>query len=293
MNVLKRTWQDEKWYILFLVPGLCLFILALVIPLGMGVKYSFTNWDGVSKTLHYIGWDNYAHALQDSDFWGALGNTFKYAIILTLLVNVIALLLALVLDSFLKFRNLFRTIFYLPTVISVVLAGFIWSYNYSKGFPNLFKLIGVDGIMSPLGNPGYALWGVIIIAVWQGIGTPMIIYIAGLQSIPKELLESAEIDGAGIRYKFWHVTLPFLAPSVTINMVLGLTGALKVFDLIYVTTNGGPGFSTEVLTTFIYRVSFNSLKAGYGTALSMMFFVLLVLVTLIQIMIFRRREMKL
>jgi raffinose/stachyose/melibiose transport system permease protein len=293
MNALKRTWREERWYILFMIPGICLFMLALVIPLGMGVKYSFTNWDGVSQTLHYIGLDNYIQAFQDDDFWEALGNTFRYAIILTLLVNLISLLLALVLDSFLKFRNFFRTIFYLPTVISVVLAGFIWSYNYSQGFPKLFELIGIKDIMSPLGNPAYALLGVIIIAVWQGIGTPMIIYIAGLQSIPSELLESAEMDGATVWNKFWRVTLPLLAPSVTINMVLGLTGTLKVFDLIYVTTKGGPGFSTEVLTTFIYRVSFGSQKAGYGTALSIMFFTILVLVTLIQLFIFRRKEVEL
>ncbi|MFD0693576.1 carbohydrate ABC transporter permease [Paenibacillus sp. GCM10027628] len=293
MKVLKRTWRAESWYILFVIPGLCLFLFAVVLPLAMGVKYSFTDWDGVSQTLHYIGWDNYVHAIKDSDFWRSLSNTFKYAIILTFLVNLLSLLLALVLDSFLKFRNLFRTIFFLPSVISIVLSGFVWSYNYSKGVPNLFKLFGVESVTSPLGHPNYALWGIIAIAVWQGIGTPMIIYIAGLQNIPSELVESAEIDGAGILHTFWHVTLPLIAPSITINMVLVLTGALKVFDLVYVTTNGGPGFSTDVLSIYIYRASFASHKGGYGTALSMIFFIILVLVTMIQLQIFRKREVEL
>ncbi|GGI44503.1 sugar ABC transporter permease [Paenibacillus marchantiophytorum] len=292
MKSLKRTWQLESWYILFVLPGLLLFLFAVVVPLAMGFKYSFTNWDGLSDKFRYIGWDNYVHAVTDSDFWRALINTFKYAIILTLLVNVIALLLALVLDQFLKFRNIFRTIFFLPSVISIVLSGFIWSYNYSKGLPNLFHLFGNDNVTSPLGNPSYALWGIIVIAVWQGIGTPMIIFIAGLQNIPAELVESAKMDGAGVLHTFRHVTLPLIAPSVTINMVLVLTGALKVFDLVYVTTNGGPAFSTDVLSTFIYRASFTSLKGGYATALSMIFFLILVVVTLVQLQIFRKKEVE-
>lgn len=293
MKALKRLWKIESWYVLFTLPGLCLFIFALVIPLAMGIKYSFTDWDGVSTTLNYTGWDNYVQAIGDSDFWRALTNTFKYAIILTILVNSISLLLAMLLDSFLKFKNVFRTIFFLPGVISIVLSGFIWSYNYSKGLPNLLKLVGIDGVTSPLGNPSYALWGIIVVAVWQGVGTPMIIFIAGLQNIPSELIESAKMDGAGVRHTFWYITLPLIAPSITINMVLVLTGALKVFDLVYVTTNGGPGFSTDVLTTYIYRASFASLKGGYGTALSMIFFILLVVVTLIQIKIFRKKEVEL
>ncbi|MDB5052743.1 MAG: binding-protein-dependent transport system inner rane component [Bacilli bacterium] len=293
MKAFKRIWRAEAWFVLFTIPGLALFILAVVLPLIFGVKYSFTNWDGVSNKLKYIGWDNYTHALDDPQFWGALTHTFKFAIILTILVNVISLLFALVLDSFLKFRNLFRTIFFLPSVISVVLSGFIWSNNYSKGLPNLMKFFGFDNVTSPLGNPDYALWGLIIIAVWQGIGAPMIIYIAGLQNIPGELLESAEIDGAGTIYKFWHVTLPLIAPSITINALLVLTGSLKVFDLVYITTRGGPGFSTEVLSTFIYRVAYISFQGGYGAALSMIFFLVLVLVTLIQLGIFRRREVEL
>lgn len=121
----------------------------------------------------------------------------------------------------------------------------------------------------------------------------MIIYIAGLQGVPGELLESARIDGANTTRTFWHITLPLIAPSITINMLLVLTGALKVFDLVYVTTQGGPAFSTEVITTYIFKISFSSFQAGYGTALSMIFFLILVIVTVVQISIFRRREVDL
>ncbi|QGQ99863.1 sugar ABC transporter permease [Paenibacillus psychroresistens] len=292
MKAIKRLWKAEAWFVLFTIPGIALFCLAVVIPLILGAKYSFTNWDGVSNVLHYIGWKNYDHVINDPQFWGALGHTFKFAIILTLLVNVISLLLALVLDSYLKFRTIFRTIFYLPTIISVVLAAFIWNNNYSKALPSLFAFFGYDDMTSPLGNPDYALFGLIIIAVWQSIGTPMIIYIAGLQNIPPELLESAEIDGAGTMYKFWHVTFPLIAPSVTINAILTLTGSLKIFDLVYIATKGGPGFSTEVLSTYIYRVAYTSFQGGYGAALSMVFFVVLVLVTIVQLLILRKREVE-
>ncbi|MFC4809801.1 carbohydrate ABC transporter permease [Paenibacillus sp. GCM10023250] len=292
MQALRQSFKREMWYVLFLVPGLLLFTFAVIVPLVTGARYSFSSWDGISSKLTYVGWDNYVNAVQDASLWTALGNTFKYAIIMTIIVNVISLLFALLLDSYLPLRNLFRTMFFLPSVLSVVLAGYIWSYNYSQGFPKLFAALGLD-VTSPLGNPHYALFGLIVVAVWQGIGPPMIIYIAGLQGIPGELLESAKIDGAGAFRAFRNVTLPLLAPSITINMLLTLTGALKVFDLVYVTTNGGPRFSTEVITTFIYKTAFSSFKAGYGMAMSMIFFAVLVIVTVVQVSIFRRREVDL
>ncbi|MBO7748759.1 sugar ABC transporter permease [Paenibacillus sp. MWE-103] len=292
MQALRKSFKREMWYVLFLVPGLLLFTFAVIVPLVTGARYSFSSWDGISSKLTYVGWDNYVNAVQDASLWTALGNTFKYAIIMTVIVNVISLLFALLLDSYLPLRNLFRTMFFLPSVLSVVLAGYIWSYNYSQGFPKLFAALGMD-VTSPLGNPHYALFGLIVVAVWQGIGPPMIIYIAGLQGIPGELLESAKIDGAGAFRAFRNVTLPLLAPSITINMLLTLTGALKVFDLVYVTTNGGPSFSTEVITTFIYKTAFSSFKAGYGMAMSMIFFAVLVIVTVVQVSIFRRREVDL
>ncbi|MDQ6421659.1 sugar ABC transporter permease [Paenibacillus sp. LHD-117] len=292
MRNLARGLRREMWYLLFLVPGVLLFTFAVIVPFATGIRYSFTDWDGVARTLTYTGIENYVNAMQDSDLWTVLGNTFKYAIILTILVNLFAILFALLLDAYLPMRNLFRTIFFLPGVISVVLAGFIWSYNYSQGFPKLLSYVGIDAT-SPLGNPDHALIGLIIVAVWQGVGTPMIIYIAGLQNIPAELVESARIDGAGVFRVFRSVTLPLLAPSVTINMLLVLTGSLKVFDLVYVTTNGGPGFATEVISTFIYKNAFASFKAGYGMALSTIFFVILVIVTVVQVSIFRKREVEL
>jgi len=291
MGKLQRAIRKEMWYLLFILPGICLFILAVIIPLVMGARYSFTNWDGVSNTFAYVGWDNYVKAYNDPDFWASLWNTFKYAFILTLLVNVVSLGLALVLDTFLPMRNLFRTIFFLPSVISIVLSGFIWSYNYSTGIPTLLGYFGIDA-SSPLGNPDYALFGLILVALWQGIGSPMIIYIAGLQGVPSELNESAKIDGANTWQAFRHITLPLLAPSITINLLLVLTGSLKVFDLVYVTTGGGPGFSTEVVSTYIYRTSFSSFQGGYGVALSMMFFLILVIVTVVQMTISRRREVE-
>jgi len=291
MGNLKRSMRKEMWYLLFILPGISLFVLAVIIPLVMGARYSFTNWDGVSNSFALIGWDNYVQAYHDPDFWGALWNTFKYAFILTLLVNAFSLLFALVLDTFIPFRNFFRTIFFLPSVISIVLSGFIWSYNYSTGIPNLLSRFGLD-VSSPLGNPDYALFGLILVALWQGIGSPMIIYIAGLQGIPHELTESARIDGAGPAKTFRHITLPLLAPAVTINLLLVLTGSLKVFDLVYVTTKGGPGFATEVVSTFIYRTSFSSFKGGYGMALSMMFFLIMVIITIVQMSISRRREVE-
>jgi ABC-type sugar transport system permease subunit len=289
MENVKRLIRGEMWYVLFLLPGFCLFLFAVVVPLAMGARYSFTNWDGVSPTLHYIGWDNYVQAVRDSDLWGSLVNTFKYALMVTVLVNVISLLLAVLLDSYLKFRNFFRTIFFLPVAISTVLSAYIWSYNYSTGLPKLLGMFGID-MTSPLGDPAQAMAALIVISVWQGIGAPMIIYIAGLQGIPDDLTESAQIDGASNWQAFRHITLPLLAPSVTINLLLVLTGSLKVFDLVFLTTGGGPANSTDVISTFIFQASFKSAKAGYGTALSMIFFLILVIVTIVQLSIFKRRE---
>jgi raffinose/stachyose/melibiose transport system permease protein len=292
MAALAARFKKEIWYVLFLVPGLALFCLSLLIPLFLGIGYSFTNWDGVSPTQGWVGPDNYTAALGDPDLWTTLGNTFQYAIVLTVLANTAALILALVLDARVRFRNVFRAVFFLPGVLSVVLAAFVWNYNYSFGLSSLGQSMGFDW-GSPLGNPDTALMGLILIALWQGLGSPMLIYIAGLQGIPGEMIEAATMDGAGRWRLLTRIKLPLIAPAVTINMVLVLTGALKVFDLVFVTTNGGPAFATQVMSTYIYRTAFTSQRGGYGMALSMIFFVVLLAVTVLQLAIFRRKEIDL
>lgn len=290
---LKNRTKRELWYFIFVLPALIMFIFAVVIPLIQGFYYSFTNWDGVSRTYNYIGMRNFINLIHDKNFYITLINTLKFAILATILENILGLLLALVLDTSIKGKHFFRTLFFLPTVITPILAGFIWSRIYDSAIPKLFSIFGINDILSPLGNAKLALYGVVLIQIWLGAGFAMIIYIAGLQGIPGELLESSRVDGANTLQQIWSIKLPLLAPAITINFVSIAIQCLKIFDIVFVATSGGPGYSTETIAMLIYQRAFGDNIAGYSTAIGVVFFFIILFVSLIQIVVLRKREVEL
>jgi ABC-type sugar transport system permease subunit len=274
-----------------------LFITFIIIPVLNSINLSLTNWDGINKHYDYIGLTNFRLIFDNERFYNALKNTIIIGLSFTVLANIVSLALAIIVDHVIIGKSLFRSLFYLPSLISGVISGFIWTimFNYSFGIINsLFEIIGLHGLeIDFLGASPNALIAIIFVMVWQRSGYYMVIYLAGLQGIPRELLESSHIDGANAIQRFRHITFPLLSGSFTVNMTLALIAGFKVFDQIAVMTDGGPGFATESITYLIYRVAFAELKQGYGTAMSLVLFVLVLIVTVIQVVILRKREVQL
>jgi ABC-type sugar transport system permease subunit len=290
----KRWWQS--YAIWFILPAFVLYTLFVMIPTFNSIYLSFTSWDGISENVRYIGFDNFKEIWESPRVHNALTNTIIVAVSLVLLENVVALVLAILVDQVRWFRNLFRSIFYFPVLMSGIIMGFIWMIilNYNFGVVNqLLDMTGLSAIKTDwLGNPDFALLSIILSTVWKASGYYMIIYLAGLQGIPQELLEAASIDGAGKWKQFRHVTFPLLAGATTVCVMLSMINSLKLFDQIAVMTNGGPGFATETLTYIIYKVAFGEGRQGFGTALAIVLFILILIISLIQIRLLRKREVE-
>jgi ABC-type sugar transport system permease subunit len=276
------------------LPSIVLFSSLVILPAVMSIYFSFTSWDGLSSNLKFIGLRNYRDMIGNERFENALRNTIFLAVMLTILENILALALALLVDKVRRGKTLFRSVFYIPHLLSGIIAGYIWValMNYSFGVFNLFlNRFGVPSV-DWLGNPSLAIWSIIFVMVWKGAGYYMIIYIAGLCSIPKDLIEAANIDGASAMRRFFSITIPMLAGTFTINLTLALINGFKVFDQIVAMTSGGPGFATETLTYQIYTVAFNEGRQGYGTAVAMVLFLLTLTFSLVNTKITRHFEIE-
>jgi ABC-type sugar transport system permease subunit len=300
MDAAKSVRKKKQWWrnyaIWFILPAFLLYSIFVMVPTFSSIYLSFTSWDGISDNIRYIGLGNFEEIWNSPRVRNALGNTIIVAIALVLLENVVALVLALLVDQVRWFKNLFRSIFYFPVLMSGIIMGFIWMIilNYNFGVVNqLLDMVGLSAIKTDwLGNPDFALLSIILSTVWKASGYYMIIYLAGLQGIPQELLEAANIDGAGKWKQFRHITFPLLAGATTVCVMLSMINSLKLFDQIAVMTNGGPGFATETLTYIIYRVAFGEGRQGFGTALAIVLFILILIISLIQIRLLRKREVQ-
>lgn len=295
--MLNSATKRQKTLLLFVIPAFVLYTAFVILPAVSSIYLGFTSWDGVTDaSMKFIGLQNYAAIFGSSRFYKALIHTIIVAGFFTILVNVVALMLALAVDHVRFGKNFFRSTFYIPVLISGVIAGFIWTimYNYSFGIINtLFHNLHLDFLKANwLGKSPNALISIIFVLVWQLAGYYMVIYLAALQGIPTELVEAAKIDGATVFDRFKNITLPLMAGAFTINLTLALISGLKVFDQIAVMTDGGPGFDTETITYLIYKTAFGELRQGYGTALAMTLFVLILVLGIIQVKFLREREVQ-
>lgn len=287
--------KDTLYPYLYILPALVLIIFIFLIPMIYSIAISMTNWDGLSKDIQFIGIQNYIDMLHEPVIKEVLCNNFIYFIEIVIFQNLIALIVAELLRESFRGKNFFRAVLFLPTVICTVAVGFIWNLllDPTAGYiPALFERIGSESLASViwLGNVKTAIHTISAINVWQWAGQTMVIYLAGITSIDEGLYEAAKIDGAGHFQMFRQVTLPLLAPSITINIVTSTIGTLKIFDLPFVMTKGGPGHSSESLAMTIYSNSFNYSKVGYGTAISVVLFVFVLIVSIFQMRILRKRE---
>jgi ABC-type sugar transport system permease subunit len=295
---MKRPFHSGKRFnstvLFFILPAFVLYTGFIILPSLTSIQLSFTNWDGLNPKYRYIGFGNYIEIFTSGRFFGALWRTLFLTAIISIGENVSALILALALDKARWLKSFFRAFFYIPVLISGIVSGFIWltMYNWNFGvFNSLLRQCGLEALaVNWIGDPHIVLYSLALTIIWKGSGYYMVIYLAGLQGIPKDCLESATIDGANGWQSFWHITFPLLAGSLTINFTLSLINGLKIFDQIVVMTNGGPGFASETITYLIYKVAFSESRQGFGTALAVVLFLLIFILNGIQSRILRNRE---
>ncbi len=295
MNRRKKAGMERKLfgqYLIIVLPGVIIFTIGLIIPLIMSVRYSLTDWDGMDLDKHFVGLDNYVKMFQDREFLDAWWFTIKFTVLNTVIQNIGALLLALALDSGIKAKKIYRTVFFVPCLISALVVGFIWMKMFANVLPALNDWLGTNINFMLFGSKKTVLSGLLIANNWQWIGYWSLIYLAGLQSIPSELYEAAKVDGANGIKRFFSVTIPMLAPSITICVVGITTGSLKVYDLLVSSTAGGPGRASTSVIYKIYTTALNGRQYGYGSAMTVTLVIVLLLVALIQVKQLKSREVQ-
>lgn len=276
---------------LMTVPAVLLFAMFHTFPAIQGIFYSFTNWDGLSLTYDFVGLKNYYYLFQDENVLHSYLFTFKFAFVSTVLVNVLSLLIAIGLNEKIKFKNFFRAVYFLPNILSVLIVGYIFNYLFANVLPLLGEKLGIDVLSTNiLGNEKLAWIGIVIVAVWQACAFNTILYLAGLQTVPLELYEAASLDGASKWQKFWHITFPMIAPFFTINMVLAMKNFLMVFDQVVALTGGGPGKATQSISLLIYTGGFQGGEFAYQSANAVIYFIVIMIVSIVQIKFLQKRE---
>ncbi|UOF92711.1 sugar ABC transporter permease [Fodinisporobacter ferrooxydans] len=290
----KKSIQSPFWLNLMYLPVLLLFCVFIFYPFLKGIRLSFTNWDGYSPTFDWVGISNYIRMLHDPNIGIVVKNTLIYGVGSTLFQNIVGLLYALLLNKSIRGRGIVRTIVYLPVIVSPLIMGYIWYFFFQYNSGALNDVIGLFGHakINLLANPQLNVWIITFVNTYQYLGIAMVIYLAGLQSIPKDYYEAAELDGATPLAKFFHVTWPLLMPSVTINVVLNLIGGLKLFDVITALTNGGPGYASQSLSTMMYKLYFAEQDAGYAATLGNLMFVMITVISVTALMYLRRKEVE-
>ena len=285
-----RSNRDYWWMV---APALLLFFAFHTFPALQGVFYSFTNSKGYGD-WDFVGFKNYLNVLQDSRALNAYFFTFQFAVISTILVNIIALAIAIGLNANIRFRAFLRAVYFIPNILSILIIGFIFRFIFANLVPELFSDSGIEMLSrNILGHPSLAWIGVVIVAVWQAVAFNTLLYLAGLQTISEDLYEAASIDGASSWQVFKMITFPMIAPFFTINMVLAFKNFLMAFDHIMALTGGGPGRATESISIVIYRGGFEGGEFAYQSANAVIYFIVIATLSMIQLRSLKLREKKL
>lgn len=289
----KMTMHTKKiqWAQFLSLPALLIYGVFFVIPLLSGIGMSFTDWDGMGQA-NFVGIRNFINFFYDTRAMHDIKTTVVFAAGSAVLLNVVGLIYALLMNTDFRGKSIARVIIYLPAIISPLIMGYIWYFllQPGRGFLHYaFLQLGLpDLIGNWMGSYSSALWTIILVNIWQFSGMTMIIYLAGLQSIPSELSEAAKIDGATSWQRFWRVTIPMLMPAIRINVVTNIIGSLSVFDVIMSLTEGGPGYATESLSIYIMRMCYGS-RTGYSTAVAMILFLIILVPVLVSMRLTRQK----
>ena len=269
-------------------PAVIAFALFHTLPVLVGIFFSFTNYAGYGE-WNFVGLSNYLNLFRDDRVLAAYGFSFLFAIVATILTNVISLAIALGLHAKIKARNFWRGVYFVPYVLAILVIGYVFQFFFSNSLPKILSGIPLfaDNILT---NPDWAWTAIVVLGVWQSCAFAIIIYLSGLQTIPGELYEAASLDGASAWRQFRSITFPLIGAFFTINVVLSLKSYLQVFDQIVALTNGGPGTSTESVTLLIFRGGFSGGEFAYQSANAVIFFIVITIVSLFQFKVLQRRE---
>ena len=296
MIEMKVKLRKELPYLLFILPAFIVYTILTVIPLVQTLGLSFTNWDGYSMShLSFTGLKNFRLVFADRSMKTALLNTCFYSIVFPLVTTVFAIPLSLVLNSGMKTKNIQRAVFFFPSVPNAIILGYLWAYILSPtGNGLLNKLLGLFGIhpVMWLAVPKWAMFSVLLVNLWSVVGWHACIYLAQLQSIPTEYYEAANVDGATAWQKFRYITFPMLASAMTVSVMLLLLNSMKLYDLPFALTSGGPGTSTTLVSQIIIKTGFVEKSYGKATAMSAIFFVFIAVISVIQLKLMKKREVE-
>lgn len=283
----------------FLIPAMSIFMLFFVFPNILGLFLGFTNWSIYKikfSDVSFVGWENFKQMIGDPVFFASVLHTFYFTFVTVIVTNVLSLLIALILDTNLKFKSIYRNITFIPTTLSilVVVPVFKALYEPENGLINVFlRLVGLGSLAQGwLTDSRFAMNSVIVMYIWNTLGTSILLYYAGLQTVPKEYYESADIDGCDSWHRFTKITLPLIVATVTVNFVLALINGLKVFAQVFAVTGGGPNDSTQVFGTFMYG-KFAVGLFGYSSAVGLVFTIVVSVFSIILLSIMRRMEVEL
>ncbi|WP_051109218.1 carbohydrate ABC transporter permease [Paenibacillus ginsengihumi] len=282
-RALRRRKLPLYYPVMFVVPAFVIYAVFFIYPTVLGFYYSFTDWNATETTIRFVGLAQFTEVMRNPDFVIALKNTFLYAAITTIGKNVIPLLLAVLLTMGMRSRNALRAVYFSPAILNIVAVGLIFQglLNPHTGFVNnLLRSMKLDFLaLGWIGDPSLSIYAACLMEIWRASGITMAIYIAGIQNISADYYEAAEIDGATAWAKFVHVTLPLLMPAITINVLLSVIYGARMFEGVYFLTQGGPGNSSEVLMTLVYKYMGQGLY-GYSTALNLILVLLIILISM-------------
>ena len=285
---MKKMNDRERTFLLMTIPILILFFLFNTLPLIKGAIYSFTNFKGYGS-YNWVGFRNYIDLFQDGRVGRSYWFTFKLALVSTIAVNVISLILALGLNSKIKFKSALRGLYFIPNILGALVVGYIFNYFFTYILPAVIQMMGGEGT-SMLASTKWAWVAIMIVCAWQAIAMNTIIYISGLQTVPEDVYEAGSIDGATGWSQFKHLTFPLILPFFSINMVLCMKNFLMVFDQIMALTKGGPAQSTESISYLIYNNGMSGGQFGFQSANAVVFFIMIVVISVAQMTFTSKRE---
>lgn len=285
--------DSRKWFAIFVGPVLFAFTVVVLIPVIMGIIYSFTSWNGIEDNAKWVGFLNYIDIIKnDKTFFTSFLFTAKFAIASVITINVIGFVLALLVTRGLKISNGLRGIFFLPNLIGGLILGFIWQFIFTKGFDFIGATFGIDFLRGWLADPITGFWGLVILMSWQMSGYMMVIYISGLQNIPDDIIEAAKIDGASSGQILRRIIIPLVSPAFTVGIFLTLSNSFKLYDQNLSLTAGGPYNSTEMLAMNIYNSAFKYNQFGIAQAKAVIFLIIIATITLTQMYYSKKREVE-
>lgn len=289
---MKKLYSNKLVILSLILPGILLFVFAILAPICLSVYYSFTDYSGMGS-FNFIGAQNYNTLMHDKAFETSLRNSLLLAIGFICIQHPIAIIVAAVLDKIGgRGENFFRCVYFIPNVISVAVIAYLWKFIYNPDFGllnNVIKLFGGKGDINWFSYDN-AIWSVLIVLIWHGFGWGMLIYYTGIKNIDPVLYEAASIDGANQIQTFVRVTLPLMKPVIQVNVTMAVISALKQMETVYLLTNGGPGNSTQFAANYLYQQAFKAFKYGYGNAIGVVFIIICLVATILLNKIFEDRN---